>query len=76
MKSLCISYFNNKNVFILKRLLLIISIPSNIDNYESENAAQRDYFSNDELTFISNEEKFKWRYKKDTFLRQSKKYRT
>ena len=37
MESLYISYFNNKNVFILEQLLLTISIPSNINNYKSEN---------------------------------------
>ena len=76
VKLLCVSYFNDKNVFILEQPLLIISVPSSIDNYESENAAQRDYPSNNEFTFTSNEEKFKWRYKKDISLGQSKKYYT
>jgi len=31
-------FFDNENVFILKRPLPIISISLSIDNYESENA--------------------------------------
>ena len=76
MESLYISFFNNKNVFILKRPLPIILVSSSINNYESENVAQRNYPSNNEPTFTSNEKKSKWHYKKDTPLRQSKKYRT
>ena len=76
VKSLCISFFNNKDVFILERPLPTISIPLSIDNYESENAAQKDYPSDDEPTFTSNKGKSKWHYKKDTPLGQSKKYRT
>jgi len=59
VKSLCVSFFDNKDVFISKQPLPIISIPLSIDNYESENAAQRDYPSNDEPTFTSNKEKSK-----------------
>ena len=76
MKSLCMGFFDDENVFILKQPLPIILISLSIDNYESENAAQRDYFSNDELTFTSNKGKSEWCYKKDTSLGQSKKYRT
>ena len=76
VESFCVGFSNDKDVFISKQLLLIILVPSSIDNYESKNAAQRDYLSNNEPTFISNEEKSKRRYKKDTPLGQSKKYRT
>ena len=58
MESLCVGYFNDKDVFISKRPLPTISIPSSINNYESENAAQKDYPSDDKPTFTSNEEKF------------------
>ncbi|MAD84221.1 MAG: hypothetical protein CL912_14755 [Deltaproteobacteria bacterium] len=68
MKLLCVDFFNNEDVFISKWFLLTISVPSSIDNYESENAAQRDYPSDNKLTFTSNERKSEWRYKKDTPL--------
>lgn len=57
MESLCVSFFDDKDVFILKQPLPTISIPSSIDNYESENVAQRDYPSDNEPIFISNEGK-------------------
>ena len=76
MESLCVSFFNNENVFISEQLLPIISVPSSIDNYESENAAQRDYPSDNEPTSTSNEKKSEGHYKKDIFLGQSKKYCT
>ena len=76
MKSLCIGFSNDKDVFISEQLLPIISILLSINNYKSENAAQRNYSSDNELIFTSNEKKSKQRYKKDTPLRQSKKYRT
>ena len=66
MKSLYINYFNNKDIFILKQPLLTISIPSSINNYKSENIAQRNYPSNNKPTFTSNKKKSKWHYKKDT----------
>ena len=70
------NFSNNDNVFISKRPLPTISIPSSINNYESENAAQRDYPLNNKPIFTSNEEKSEGHYKKDTPPRQSKKYRT
>jgi len=39
VESLCMGFFDNEDVFILERPLLIILIPLSIDNYESENAA-------------------------------------
>ena len=76
VESLCVGYSDDEDVFISERPLPTISVPSSINNYESENAAQRDYPSDDEPTSTSNEEKSEWRYKKDTPPGQSKKYRT
>jgi len=38
MKLLCVGFFDDKDVFILKWPLLIISIFLSINNYKSENA--------------------------------------
>ena len=59
------NFSNDEDVFISKRPLPIISIPSSIDNYESKNAAQRNYPSNNKLTFTLNKGKSEWYYKKD-----------
>ena len=39
VKSLCVGFFDDEDVFILERLLLTISVLLNINNYEFENAA-------------------------------------